>query len=371
MDPAALAARYAPILVFSRDGKGAPENFYPMDADLYIRASALYAPGPTPVVPRGRLTPDALRALPELATETMYLVFAADALLPRVLPAAVPARRPSWFFSLLDALTDRIRDWTGEKILRLLRFVPHRLPVGVWEEARRRYRPFDLRSPTAPDPVLYYDVTEAPPFLVLHYWFFYAYNDWGTGHGGHNDHEGDWESIHLFLEPRPPYRVRWLAYAVHGLADLEHATSPEVEWFLDHPVVYVGCGSHASYFRPGLHYGRDWALGDAGIAVGPAGARLHAWPRLPRARRPTLWREWRLQALRDTPWAWPFRGAWGIRFHFTGWARVLNPLLGISGPGGPVWLPGRGRQRPQWTDPLGWAGFRQHPWAFWKPQPQV
>jgi hypothetical protein len=36
-------------------------------------------------------------------------------------------------------------------------------------------------------------------YLCLQYWFFYAYNDWATGYGGMNDHEGDWEGLYLFF----------------------------------------------------------------------------------------------------------------------------------------------------------------------------
>ncbi len=34
--------------------------------------------------------------------------------------------------------------------------------------------------------------------LVLQYWFFYPYNDGG------NNHEGDWEHIHVIVSPRKP-----------------------------------------------------------------------------------------------------------------------------------------------------------------------
>jgi hypothetical protein len=37
-------------------------------------------------------------------------------------------------------------------------------------------------------------------YVVIQYWFFYAYNDWGTSHGGVNDHEGDWEAVFVFRQ---------------------------------------------------------------------------------------------------------------------------------------------------------------------------
>lgn len=367
-----LARRYAPLLVFSRDGQGRPENFYPMDAEAYVRACALYSPGPKEVVPRGRLLPEHLTEFPADATRDLYLLFASERLLPslpeaaRVSPPAAPRGFP---VTLWDDLLDLAYDVMARFVELILDYVaPQRLPRFVWEEAVQRYRPFDIRNRRAPPPVLYYGFQPMTAFLILHYWFFYAFNDWGTGHGGHNDHEGDWESIHLFLEPRAPHRVCWLAYAAHGRANLERADSGDVEWFGEHPVVYVGCGSHASYFRPDIYVREDWALGDGGVAVGPPGGHLHGWPRIPPGKRPTLYRPWILRDLKECKWAWHFRGFWGTRFRYQALGRAFHILHAISGPGGPVWLAGQGRLRPQWRNPLRWAGFRCHWWEFWKPR---
>ena len=368
MDARALAERHAPILRFSRDAAGRAEYFYPMDAEAYVRAAALYAPGPRRLVPRGKLQVEVLLQYPTQVTTDLYLAFASESLMPplpsaRALtaPSRPPFMRPEWWDHLLDALYE-----VGARVLvpLFLRLYPQRLPLSVWQEALARYRAFSPARGGTPPPALYYIVQPTEPYIVLHYWFFYAFNDWGTGHGGLNDHEGDWESIHLFLESVPPYRVRWLAYAAHGVADLERADSPRVEWADRHPVVYVGCGSHASYFRPGVYKALDWAQGDGHLVIGPPNGEG-----LLDDARDRRYVSWRLQDVRTLHWPWHFRGFWGTRFRYQGPSRWIHALHALSGPGGPIWLAGQGRVRPQWRDPYAWAGFRRYPWEWWRPKP--
>lgn len=421
MDARALAEQHAPILVFSKDRDGKPENFYPMDAEAYIRASALYRPGQKNVIPRGQVDPERLASLGPEETRDLYLTFASENLMkglppdtarrvplwqvlyegwqrfltgvdPRT-PAPVPVVaegtgevrselvRPTWPIRLLALadtaldLWDNVYDSMVERLIGaampVLHFVaPQPLLESTWREALRRYAPFDLRREDAPPPVLYYCLEEADPFLVLHYWFFYAYNDWATGHGGHNDHEGDWESIYLLLDPDPPHAVRWVAYAAHEGANLERATGPDVEWCDGHPVAYVGCGSHASYFWPDVYMEYDRAAGDAGVAVTPGDVDAYEWPRLREQVRPRQRRVWHLKDLRQALWAWAYTGFWGTRFRYRWLGKSFHEAHGINGPGGPVWEAGTGRKRPQWEDPLSWLGFRRRPWEFWKPLPE-
>ena len=55
-------------------------------------------------------------------------------------------------------------------------------------------------------------------WIVLHYLFFYAMNNWRSGFHGTNDHEADWEQVFVYLyEPGdggPPVPW-WVAYASH------------------------------------------------------------------------------------------------------------------------------------------------------------
>src|SRR3712207_9097732 len=36
-------------------------------------------------------------------------------------------------------------------------------------------------------------------WTVLQYWLFYPFNDWRSGFFGANDHEADWEKVHVYL----------------------------------------------------------------------------------------------------------------------------------------------------------------------------
>jgi hypothetical protein len=125
-----------------------------------------------------------------------------------------------------------------------------------YRELRRKNK--DLRN------VIYGHVAETPKGAWLQYWFFYFLNDyqlaWGTG-----VHEGDWEMVqyklrtdrsepeqavyaqHNFCQVKPWSEVRRLA------DEKEAEAIPPRAGDSDRPLVYVGRGSHASYFTPGYH----------------------------------------------------------------------------------------------------------------------
>jgi hypothetical protein len=86
--------------------------------------------------------------------------------------------------------------------------------------------------------------------LWLQYWFFYIYND--AQFGGRVDlHEGDWEMIQFLIGDgdTPTTAV----YAQHAYAERRRWEDVELDPPNGgRPVVYVGRGSHASYFKDGL-----------------------------------------------------------------------------------------------------------------------
>jgi hypothetical protein len=91
--------------------------------------------------------------------------------------------------------------------------------------------------------------------LWLQYWFFYFYNDYNLA-GGFGLHEGDWEMVQFLTGSQHPELA---VYAQHRQA--EQASWDEVEKLegsSDTPLVYVGRGSHASYFRAGYHETEAW-----------------------------------------------------------------------------------------------------------------
>ena len=120
----------------------------------------------------------------------------------------------------------------------------------------------------------YHRTVREGEYLNLQYWFFYAYNDWGNGFGGFNDHEGDWEGFHVFFKleggrpVEPPAYVCFLGHESRLTRPWDH---PEVEKVGTHPVIYVAAGSHASYPQPRLYplvelYNLiDYATGDATV----------------------------------------------------------------------------------------------------------
>jgi hypothetical protein len=241
---------------------------------------------------------------------------------------------------------------------------------------------------------------------ALQYWFFYPMNDWRTGHGGLNDHEGDWEQVTVFLPAEPLAETR-VGYSQHYGKVVRPLYGPR-------PIVYVGVGSHANYPSRGQHpllmmlltvlrrYPKQFlprlrsTARAAGQGVGvqiettvgrvvpkKVGTRLEGMtsqvfktPPDARARfdapvrqwgqevykgdRPIVDRatgdhptmqlrpdqnDWDLEIIGEaTPWA-QYKGHWGR------W--VLSP--GERGPGGPMYS--QGKVRPAWRDPFRWAGL--------------
>lgn len=156
----------------------------------------------------------------------------------------------------------------------------------------------------------------------LQYWFFYFLNDyrlWGSG-----VHEGDWEMIQLHLNEAQTEVVR-AVYAQHSFCEVRDwaevrklAGEKAAEGVepapgdQDRPLVYVGRGSHASYFTPGYHPTDFYDVTDG-------------------LRRPQT--ETRLEVVDEDshPWLW-WPGYWG------------GSRAGEKGPDAPC-------RHDQWTNP--------------------
>jgi hypothetical protein len=220
-------------------------------------------------------------------------------------------------------------------------------------------------------------------WVVLQYWLFYPFNDWRSGFFGANDHEADWEKVMVFLSESESSELRpeWVAYAAHNYTGdnlRRRWDDPEVEKVGEHPVIYVGAGSHASYYAPGEYLTEltlplpsplarvargirtfwktrlgqyvgngeedggsgyfsipfvDYARGD-GLSVGEGGDRT--------------WDEPRLLADPTPDWVSGYRGLWGL------YAR--DPFEGEDAPAGPMYNRDKSVSRA-WYDPVGWAGL--------------
>jgi hypothetical protein len=223
--------------------------------------------------------------------------------------------------------------------------------------------------------------------VVLQYWLFYPFNDWRSGFFGANDHEADWEKIFVYLSESDEGEVRpeWVAYAAHNYNGdnlRRRWDDPEVEKVGEHAVIYVGAGSHASYYAPGEYLTElniplpaplartanavrgfwkerlgqyagegeeeggpgylhipfvDYARGD-GLSIGAGGDRGWNPPRL----------------MLDPPprWVSGYRGLWGL------YAR--DPFEGEDAPAGPMYNRDKSVNRA-WYDPVGWAGLDKVP----------
>jgi hypothetical protein len=254
-----LLRRFEPVLCFNKG-----EQFYPMDADGYLADAALYLKRPNEapqmLVPRGQLTLERLVERRQPVPGSIYYLSFADPLPPR------EARRFRHTSTLKDFHTGLgrlarvgVSARLGDLLFSLSLLLRGKSPRGLAAGAATRYQALQQQ---APRDCYYGRVTREDGYFVLQYWFFYAFNDWRSSFHGVNDHEADWEMITLYAaetagnaaEAAGNIQLVWLAYASHNYAgdDLRRRwDDPALERIGEHPVVFIGAGSHAAYFLPG------------------------------------------------------------------------------------------------------------------------
>jgi len=375
-----LLRRYEPVLRFTQG-----EQFFPTDVERYVHESSLWAHYPDGhdelLVKQGDLTLENLveprpavfgtvrylRFIETLSLSEAAQMLADQARLRRILKNNFHAgmgrlARGGLLPRVVDAL------FTISFLLR------GRVPAASAAAAELAY--FHMRA-KKDDRVYHGRVVRHNGWVVLQYWFFYCYNSWRSGFNGVNDHESDWEMISIYLyEDGGQLIPEWIAYASHDFHgdDLRRRWDDREQLDLvdGHPVVYVGAGSHASYFRQGEYQAevnldlpswvrsahRAWnkfwteALGQPatdpfripfvdyaradGLSVGPG--QPETWS-------PDLIDE-------STPWVSQYRGLWGL------FAR--DPISGENAPAGPMYNRD-GSPRAAWYDPLGFAGLDKVP----------
>jgi hypothetical protein len=221
-------------------------------------------------------------------------------------------------------------------------------------------------------PVTYARAVMAGEWLVLHYAYFYLFNDWRSSYRGLNDHEGDWEQAWIYCDPQDG-SPQWVVASSHDISGANlrrHWNDPELIVSDGRPVLHAGAGSHALYFRPGDYVTRldvpglrwllrlqRWTQGALRIkdqaaerGLGPAfGA-----PFVDTATADGLdARVWDIRDLDDQlDWVGRFRGLWGVDTH--------DPGEGERGPGGPKFTRDA-KVRVSWADPVGFAGLHGTP----------
>jgi len=174
--------------------------------------------------------------------------------------------------------------------------------------------------------LIYSRVTSQSQFIIVQYWFFYAYNP-----GTLNQHQGDWEMIQIVMDlnETPLYAV----YSQHHCGQL--ADWKDVEKFdQTHPRVYVALGSHASYFRS--YQGRLGTESDVvenAITIKPEELEMIILREIGASNQSSS-QDWLL-----------FGGRWG------NWNRTIDAYFGSAGPSGPA----HGENAGKWVNPVSWG----------------
>lgn len=386
---AALLKRFEPIIRFTKG-----ETFFPMDVEPYIGECSLWMQKPNDVpiclVPNGALTVEKLLEPRPDDFETVYFMrFIEDEDLHKLgvstfrgnvakkegfRPGRGRLARVGYSSRFIDAL------------FAITLFARGRVPGDT---AIGAYLAYQGLMKTHEHYSYYGRVVRQDGWIVLQYWFFYAFNSWRSGFSGVNDHESDWEMVCIYLYQTDYGEVKpeWVAYASHDFHgdDLRRRwDDPELEKMGEHPVIYAGAGSHASYFQKGEYMTQvelpfltplvrfvdqqrlfwrkllrqyqpeelqqahdsefnlfripfiDYARGD-GLSIGPAQDKQWAEPRL-------------LDPIPD--WALHYRGLWGLY--------TKDPVSGEDAPGGPLYNR-NGSIRTAWYDPVSWAGLSKVP----------
>ncbi|MCA1688357.1 MAG: hypothetical protein LC714_07175, partial [Actinobacteria bacterium] len=396
-DAETLLRRFEPIL---RSTKG--DKFYPMDVEPYVRACSLWVQRPDEdavcVVPDGKLTLESIAQQPLDESGAVHFLKFSD-----LRDIKRPGSRGARFNVFRRRAARGIRESREAfragrgrlaRVGYVSRFVDALYSISLLARGRVPGESAAAASVAYERIMAEYEhykyhgrVVRRDGWVVLQYFLFYPFNDWRSGFFGANDHEADWETVFVYLSESGAGDVRpeWVAYAAHDFTGdnlRRRWDDPEVEKVGDHPVVYVGAGSHASYYAPGEYLTEltlplparaasaadamrgfwrkrlgqyagddeedgassqlhipfvDYARGD-GLTIGPGGDREWDPPRL----------------MPEPPPAWvtDYRGLWGL------YAR--DPFQGENAPAGPMYNRDKSVRRA-WYDPVGWAGLDKVP----------
>jgi hypothetical protein len=386
----ALLRRFEPVIRYTRG-----ERFFPMDVERYVRECSLWVqrPGEQAIclVPEGHLS---LEALNEPRTHgfgaVYFLKFIEPLNIAQLAAYALRRRDPAERFSAGRGRLARVGYGSRfvDALFSLTLFARGRVPGDTAAAAALTY----ARLMAEREHYRYYGrVTRREGWIALQYWFFYPFNNWRSGFVGVNDHEADWEMICLYLSESASGAVQpeWIAYASHDFSgdDLRRRwDDPEVHKVGEHPVIYAGAGSHASYFQPGEYLAElelpflsplvrfvDYAQAARRRLLGQlqsdeekqkaaSGPEFNVFriPFVDYARGdgfsigPNQSKEWDTPGLLEPPpgWARHYRGMWGVY--------VRDPIAGENAPAGPMYNRD-GSVRRAWYDPLGWAGLDKVP----------
>ena len=381
-----LLRRFEPVLRFIRG-----EYFYPSDIERYIQHCSLWMHLPDGhdemLIRQGQVTLDILADPPPVPTGAVQFLRLVEPLdlgdsAKAMITHTRKTRDKENKFHAGQGRLARVGyiSRLADAFFSLTLLMRGRVPGATAAVAELEYRD----AQRADEKYVYHGrVIRHNGWVVLQYWFFYFYNGWRSAYHGVNDHEADWEMMMLYLYPCGDGMLtpRWAGYAAHDFHgdDLRRRwdDQDQLDVMDGHPVVYVGAGSHASYFRPGEYvtavsvallapvtrlldglnkfwmetlkqapiFGTgpfvfripfvDYARGD-GVNIGPG--QKYEWT-------PVVINE-------SVPWVKNYRGLWGL------YAR--DPIAGENAPSGPMYNRD-GSVRSSWYDTLGFSGLDKVP----------
>jgi len=370
-----LLRAYEPVVRYNQG-----ELFFPTNVEGYLRECDLLVGSSERdrevIVPVGELTPERLATATARPGETLYLRLVQRPMAPlelarwrnrpdrQVFHAPGRLARVGLFARLVDAA------FSASLLLR------GTVPGGTAAAAQVKY----ARAREDDQRLVYYGrVVRSGGWIVLQYLYFYFMNDYRSTFHGANDHEADWEQVFVYLDDAPGGpRPVWIAAAAHDFVGDElrrRWDDPTLETVGDHPVVYAGAGSHASYFEQGEYVTEIPLPGMRGVRgllealrafwreslrqpdpgdLASALSRALSVPFVDYARgdgssvghgTDSSWAPVLIDD--DTPWVDGYRGLFGLD--------TYDRVGGERAPAGPKY--GRtGAVRMSWNDPLGFAG---------------
>jgi hypothetical protein len=391
----ALLRRFEPVI---RSTKG--DGFYPMDVEPYVRNCSLWVQKPgreaKRVVPDGNLSLDVLAQQPLDEAGAVHFLKLSDA--EEMETGQHEGRLQMFRRHAKDRKESREAFRAGRGRLARVgyfsRFVDALYSIALLargrvpgESAAAALEAYERIMAEREHYRYHGRALRLDGWIVLQYWLFYPFNNWRSGFFGANDHEADWEKVFVYLSDSEDGDVRpeWVAYAAHNYTGdnlRRRWDDPEVDKVGEHPVIYVGAGSHASYFARGEYLTEltvplpgplakmtNWVrsfwktrlgqyVGDDG---GSDGAGYFSIPFVDYARGDGLsvgeggekaWDEPRLLDHPVPDWVAGYRGLWGL------YAR--DPFEGEDAPAGPMYNRDKSVARA-WYDPVGWAGLDKVP----------
>ena len=386
----ALLRRFEPVARYTRG-----DRFFPMDAEPYVRACSLWVSRPGEedlcLLPHGQLTLDRLAEPQRDEFGAVHYLKFTDPQEARSLILHSPRRdrKPGEVFRTGRGRLARVGYVSRimDTLFSLTLLARGRVPGGTAAAGRAAY----ARILAEQEHYSYHGrVLRQDGWVVLQYWFFYAFNDWRSGFFGANDHEADWEKVFVYLSESPSGEVspEWTAYSSHnyeGDVIRRRWDDPELEKVGEHPVVHVCAGSHSNQYSSG-EYLTEIELTFLAPLARALGAARTFWRETLRqyggdddepgrdGQRPTIFRipfvdyargdgltigpggekEWDPPRLLDPPPGWTahYRGLWGLY--------TRDPFEGEDAPAGPMYNRDGSVARP-WYDPVGWAGLDKVP----------